>query len=97
MHFYHYKIFLILSPHPWSEWAQEVPSKGAGISNVECRLHEFRSDGCRHLEKKERGQQCNTSIFNIPCSTLDIRIFINLVTEYANPSCRTPDRVRGRL
>jgi len=43
----------ILSPHPRSGWAQKALSKGAGISNIEYRLHEFRSDGSQLGEQKK--------------------------------------------
>ncbi|MFC1877184.1 hypothetical protein ACFL2E_07940 [Thermodesulfobacteriota bacterium] len=46
-----------LSLHPRSEWTQDAPLKGAGISNIEYRLHEFRSDGCRYLVKKKKEHQ----------------------------------------
>jgi len=48
--------------------------KGAGISNIEYRLHEYRSG--HPLIEKERAQRFITSIFNIPCSTFDI-LFMN--------------------
>jgi len=59
-----------LSLHPWNGWAQDAPLKGAGISNIEYRLHVFRSGHL--LIEKEGAQRFITSIFNIPCSTFDI-------------------------
>jgi len=47
--------------------AQDAPLKGAEISNIEYRLHEFRSG--YPLIEKEGVQRFITSIFNIPCST----------------------------
>jgi hypothetical protein len=49
--------------HPQSEWAQEAPSKGAGISNIEYRLHEFRSDGSHILEQKKK-ERSDTTLIN---------------------------------
>jgi len=44
-----------LSLHPQSGWAQAAPVKGAGISNIDYRLNEFRSDGCYRVTRtKER-------------------------------------------
>jgi len=44
------------------------------ISNIEYRLHEYRSG--LPLIEKEGAQRFITSIFNIPCSTFDI-LFVN--------------------
>ena len=41
---------LTLILYPRSGLAQDAPSKGAGISNIEYRIHEFRSDASRLLE-----------------------------------------------
>ena len=55
----------------WFRRRVEVaPLKGAGISNIEYRLHEFRRG--HPLIEKEGAQRFITSIFNIPCSTFDI-------------------------
>ena len=62
-----------LSLHPRSGQAQEAPSKGAGISNIETMNFEMMLPSFRI--KKDRAQRYNTSIFYIPWSIFDISLF----------------------
>jgi hypothetical protein len=46
--------------HSQSRRAQDASTKGAGISNIEYRLHEFRSDGSLFLKQKKKERSDTT-------------------------------------
>jgi hypothetical protein len=85
-----YLVTKLLSLHPRSGWAQEAPLKEVGISNIEYRLHEFRSDGSQLIKQRKIERSDTTlqySTFLVRHSIFSFLIFTGSV-ELSGASTR---------